>query len=60
MKYVKLTDPPQKVRVAATGGGPCLQVPAVRGPLLARVLIGVLSGLVVPSLPRKPQVGAGQ
>ena len=27
MKYVKLTDPPQKVRMAAMGGGTCLQFP---------------------------------
>ena len=29
MKYVKLTDPPQKVRIAAMGGGTCLQFPGL-------------------------------
>jgi len=29
MKYVKLTDPPQKVRIAAMGGGKCLQFPCL-------------------------------
>ena len=29
MKYVKLTDPPQKVRIAAMGGGTCLQFPCL-------------------------------
>ena len=28
MKYVKPTDPPQKVRMAAMGGGTCLQFQA--------------------------------
>jgi hypothetical protein len=29
MKYVNLTDPPQKVRTAAMGGGTCLQFPGL-------------------------------
>jgi hypothetical protein len=29
MKYVKLTDPPQKVRIAAMGGGTCPQFPGL-------------------------------
>jgi hypothetical protein len=29
MKYVKPTDPPQKVRMAAKGDGTCLQFPGL-------------------------------